>query len=166
MGRDKRKRDKWVIVIGALKLLKGLSLVIVAVGLLKLLHKDAGEELTRWIERLNVDPQNHYLRKLLEHVHGLNSGKLALASIGTFFYASLFLTEGAGLLLHKRWAEYFTVIVTGSFLPLEAYELIKKFNAPKLIVAIINLAIVIYLIWRLNSGRRAGDPAQANKQND
>src|SRR3954469_3890102 len=132
------KRDKWVTIIGILKLLKGISLIILAVGLLKLLHQDIGEELTRWIERLNVDPHNHYFRKMLEHVEGLNSRKLALASIGTLFYAALFLTEGTGLLLRQRWAEYFTVIVTGSFLPLEGYGLIKKFNIPKLIATILN----------------------------
>src|SRR5437870_502771 len=116
MGTEKGKRDKWVLLIGILKLLKGISLVAVGIGLLKLLHKDVAEVVTRWIERLNVDPQSHYLRKLFDHVDGLNSRKLALASVGTFFYAALFLTEGTGLLLRQRWAEYFTVIVTGSFL--------------------------------------------------
>src|SRR5690242_11024683 len=98
MGRDQGKRDKWVVVIGILKLLKGASLVIVAVGLLKLLHKDVAQEMTRWIDRLNVDPDNHYLRELLKHVAGLDTRKVAFASVGTFFYASLFLTEGTGLL--------------------------------------------------------------------
>ena len=162
MGGSK-KGDKWVRLIGLLKLLKGILLVVLGIGLLKLLHKDVAEELTRWIDRLNVDPHNHYLRKLLDHVDGLNSRKLEVASIGTFFYASVFLTEGIGLLLRQHWAEYFTVIVTGSFLPLEAYELTKKFNVPKLMVTLVNVAIVIYLIWRLKSGKRDRPSPGANK---
>src|SRR5438045_8349706 len=98
MGGSK-KGDKWVRLIGLLKLLKGILLVFLGIGLLKLLHKDVAEELTRWIDRLNVDPHNHYLRKLLDQVDGLNSRKLEVAGIGTFFYASVFLTEGIGLLL-------------------------------------------------------------------
>jgi len=163
MGRDRGKRDKWVVVIGILKLFKGLALIILAVGLLKLLHKDVAEEITRWIERLNVDPHNHYLRRVLEHVDGLDSHKLALASIGTLFYASLFLVESIGLLLRQRWAEYFTVIVTGSFLPLDVYELMKKFNTTKLIVTVVNVLIVFYLIWRLKSGKRNRSTAPAVK---
>lgn len=161
MEKGSGKSDKWVVVIGILKLFKGLALVALGVGLLKLLHKDVAAVLTHWIERLNVDPQNHYLGKILEHLDGLDSHKLALACIGTLFYASLFLAEGIGLLLRRRWAEYFTVIVTGSFLPLEVYELTKKFNVPKLIVTIINLAIVCYLIWRLRSGQRQHGKAPA-----
>jgi uncharacterized membrane protein (DUF2068 family) len=159
MATEKGDRDNWVLLIGILKLLKGLSLVAVGIGLLKLLHKDAAEVITRWIERLNVDSHNHYLGKLFDHLDGLNSRKLALASVGTFFYAALFITEGTGLALRRRWAEYFTVIVTGSFLPLEIYELIKKFNVPKLTITILNVTIVIYLIWRLKSCKRGGGRA-------
>jgi uncharacterized membrane protein (DUF2068 family) len=157
---EQGKRNKWVTLIGILKLFKGIALVVLAVGLLKLLHKDVAETLTRWIERLNADPNNQYFQKILQHLDGLNSRKLALATIGTLFYAALFLTEGIGLLLRRRWGEYFTVIVTGSFLPLEVYELTKKFNAPKLIIIIINVAIVWYLVWRLRSHKREGGKAQ------
>ena len=75
-------------------------------------------------------------------------------ALGTLVYAALFLTEGIGLLLEKVWAEYFTVIVTSSFLPLEIYELIKKFNGFKVAVTIANAAIVAYLIWRLKHKKK------------
>ncbi len=42
----------------------------------------------------------------------LDDRKLKAIGAGTFFYAALLLTEGIGLLLRRRWAEYFTVIVT------------------------------------------------------
>ena len=34
--------------------------------------------------------------------------------VGSFVYAALFLTEGIGLWLAKPWAEWFTIIITGS----------------------------------------------------
>jgi uncharacterized membrane protein (DUF2068 family) len=70
-------------------------------------------------------------------------------SIGSFFYAGLLITEGTGLLLVKRWAEYFSVIVTGSFIPLEVWELFRRFSAAKVLVIILNIAIVVYLLGRL-----------------
>ena len=38
-------------------------------------------------------------------------------------YAGLFLTEGICLWLEKRWAEWLTVIIISSLIPLEIYDL-------------------------------------------
>src|SRR5436305_14861641 len=122
----KREGDKWVRVIGVCKALKGLLLLAVATGGIKLLHKDLADEATRWIERFNMDPQSHLFSAVIEKVANIDSHKLLLYSIGTFFYAALFLTEGIGLMMMKRWAAYFAVIITGSFLPFEIYEAVKK----------------------------------------
>jgi uncharacterized membrane protein (DUF2068 family) len=70
-------------------------------------------------------------------------------SIGSFFYAALLLTEGAGLLTGKRWAKYFSIIVTGSFIPLEIWELFRHFTIVKTVVIVLNVAIVWYLIIRV-----------------
>ena len=65
------------------------------------------------------------------------------------------MTEGVGLILAKPWAEWLTVIVTGSFIPIEIYELGKHFTVTKIIVLVLNIAIFIYLIMRLRRERRA-----------
>jgi uncharacterized membrane protein (DUF2068 family) len=51
-------------------------------------------------------------------------------SVGTFFYGGLFATEGIDLLLRKRWAEYFTIITTSLFIPLEIYEIVHISPSP------------------------------------
>jgi uncharacterized membrane protein (DUF2068 family) len=86
----------------------------------------------------------------------LDDHKLRAISAGVFCYAALLLTEGTGLLLRYHWAEYFTVIVTGSFLPLELYELVKRLTITRMVVVALNAAIVWYLIRRLASQRRVG----------
>ena len=133
-------------LIAIFKLFKGLVLLAVGIGAVKLLHKDVAFEVERWADIFRVDPHNRYLYHLLDRFSGLNDRKLKELSIGTFFYAALLLTEGTGLLLAKRWAEYFTIIVTSSFIPLEIYELVRRVSAPKLIVLLLNIAIVIYLV--------------------
>jgi uncharacterized membrane protein (DUF2068 family) len=70
---------------------------------------------------------------------------------GSFGYAALFLTEGTGLLLRKRWAQYFTIIVTASFLPLEFYEVIRQPSVLKTVVILSNVAILVYLVIRLRA---------------
>jgi uncharacterized membrane protein (DUF2068 family) len=61
------------------------------------------------------------------------------------------LTEGFGLLFRKRWAEYLTIIATGSFIPLEIYEIARHCSAARILLLIGNVAIVVYLIVHVRS---------------
>jgi len=133
-------------LIAAFKLFKGLVLLAVGIGAVKLLHKDIAVELERWADMFRVDPNNHYIHRILERFLTLDARKLKELSVGTFFYSALLLTEGTGLLLGKLWAEYFTIIATSSFIPLEVYELTKRVSAPKLIVLLLNIVVVAYLM--------------------
>jgi uncharacterized membrane protein (DUF2068 family) len=107
-----------------------------------------------WVDLLRVDPENHYIHKLIGRILQLDARKLKELSAGTFFYSGLLITEGIGLALRKRWAEYFTVIATGLFIPLEIYELTRKPDWARVLVLLINTAVVVYLILVLRRGRK------------
>jgi len=140
--------------IAAFKLFKGLVLFAVGIGAVKLLHKDMAFEFERWADIFRVDPNNLYLHRLLEKFSILDDQKLRELSVGTFFYSALLLTEGTGLLLGKRWAKFFTIIATSSFVPLEVYELTKRVSAAKLVVLLLNIVVVVYLVIELGRNRR------------
>ena len=142
-------KERWIRLIGLLKLSKGILLFASGVGLLKLLHRDVGDFVLQWINTLHFDPDNRHIQSILVKASILNERQLKELSIGSFFYAGLLITEGTGLLLVKRWAEYFSVIVTGSFIPLELWELFRRFSTAKVVVIILNIAIVVYLLGRL-----------------
>jgi uncharacterized membrane protein (DUF2068 family) len=148
MSKDKNS-DRWILLIALFKLVKGILLVTAGIGALKLLHKDSGEVVQNTIDVLRVDPDNRYVHSLLVRILSVDDRTLKEISAGTFAYAAVFLTEGTGLLLRKRWAQYFTIIVTGSFLPLEIYELAQHISAGRVSVILINIAIVAYLIVNL-----------------
>ena len=137
------------MLIAAFKLFKGLVLLAVAIGALRLLHKDLAGVVDHWVNAFRVDPHNRYLHWLLAKLPMVDDRKLKELSIGTFIYAAVFLTEGTGLAFHKRWAEYFTIITTSSFLPLEVYELIHHATIAKGVALAINIAVVIYLVREL-----------------
>src|ERR1700694_4782799 len=107
-----RSSSAGLILIGVFKLIKGLLLVVVGIGALKLLHKDVADVVTRWVEWLRVDPDSDFIHGILTKVFSVTPKQLKELSAGTFIYAGLLLTEGTGLLLQKHWAEYFTVITT------------------------------------------------------
>src|SRR6267154_3432066 len=122
----KIKGSRGLLLIAAFKLIKGLGLLALGIGALRLLHKDVAAEIAQWLDALRVDPHNRYIQILIEKLGMVDDRKLKALSIGTFFYAALFLTEGVGLALRKRWAEYWTIVSTSLFIPLEVYELAKR----------------------------------------
>jgi uncharacterized membrane protein (DUF2068 family) len=145
--RAHHSRGLWVIA--AFKLLKGLALLAVGIGAHTLMHKDLDRVVDHWVDVFRVDPNNHYIHGLLERFANLDAHKLQELSIGTFFYAALLLTEGTGLALGKRWEEYFTIIATSSFIPLELYEIFKHATWMKVLLLLINVAVVAYLAVEL-----------------
>jgi len=148
--------QRGLLLIGAFKLFKSATLIAVGIGALRLLHKDIAAEAANWIDSLDLDPNNPYVVRLLEKLSALDPHKLKALGAGTFVYAAIYLVEGVGLVLRKRWAEYVTIISTAGFIPLEAYEIAKKVNFLRIAVLLVNVAIVVYLIWDLR--RASGTP--------
>jgi uncharacterized membrane protein (DUF2068 family) len=153
-----RERTTTLLLIALFKLLKGAALIAVGIGAIKLLHRDVAETITDWINFLRVDPDNRLIHGLLIRVLRVSPNQLKALSVGTFVYAGLLLTEGMGLLLRKRWAEYFTIITTAGLIPLELYEMSRHLTGGKIIVLIVNVAIVLYLVVRV---RRTQDETGA-----
>jgi uncharacterized membrane protein (DUF2068 family) len=150
---DKPKGSRGLWLIAAFKLVKGLGLLILGIGVLNLLHKDVAAEMERWINLLRFDPQNHLIQKLLAKLGMVDDRKLKELSIGTFFYSGLLLTEGVGLALRQRWAEYVTIVTTASLLPLEIYEITNRISAGRIVLLLINIAVVVYLVIEVRRTR-------------
>jgi len=136
-------------LIAAFKILKGLLLLAIGFGALRLLNRDVAADLYTWANSFLVDPGNHYVQRLLARLSILNETKLKQLSAATFFYGGLLLTEGTGLTLRKRWAQYFTLLTTATLVPLEFYEILRKATAVKGIVLVLNIAVAAYLAWDL-----------------
>ena len=158
---SRRQSPAAITAIGLFKLLKGVLLVATGVGALSLLHKDVAATVQHWLELLRVDPDNELMHRLLSRLLSVSPRQLKEIGAGTFVYAALLLTEGVGLLLRRSWAEYFTVITTAGLIPLELYELAKRLTATRLIVLAVNIAIVMYLVWRIRD--RRGSVGQPRK---
>jgi uncharacterized membrane protein (DUF2068 family) len=142
--------------IGIYKLFECALLIAAGFGTLKLLHKDIESVVTHWIHVLRVDPDNRYIHALMEKAFSVSPKQLKELSAGTFFYALLRFLEGIGLVLRKRWGEYLTIVVTALFIPLEIWEMVRRFTAIKMAVFIVNVAIVVYLAVGLRRSQGTG----------
>jgi uncharacterized membrane protein (DUF2068 family) len=140
-----------LVLIGIFKLFKAILLLAVGIGAIRFLHRDLGHTVLHWTQALRVDPDNRFVHRLLVRIFRVTPKQLRELSVGTFLYAGLFGIEGVGLLLRKRWAEYFTIVTTGGLIPLEIFELARHFTVAKLVVTLVNVLIVGYLVARLRS---------------
>jgi uncharacterized membrane protein (DUF2068 family) len=152
VARTSSKSSTVLVLIGVFKLLKALALIAIGVGALKLLHKDLVATVMHWVDVLRVDPENRFVHRALSNIFRVTPKQLKELSLGTFIYAGLFATEGIGLLLRKRWAEYFTIVTTSALIPLEIYEMFRHFTIVKVLVTVVNLLIVWYLAARVRRG--------------
>ncbi len=144
------------MLIAAFKLFKGLALLAVGLGARQLFNHDLAANIDHWLDLLRIDPHNRYILLIIEKLGNIDEHRLRELRAGTFFYAALFLTEGTGLALRQRWAEYVTIISTSSLIPLEVYEIVKRYSVLKVAFLVINIAVVVYLIFEIRRTRNKG----------
>jgi len=149
----KSSDDRLLRLIALFKFFKAGLLIALGVGAFRLLHKDLGGVLEHWIAALRLDPGQHFLDIALAKASNVSPAQIKKVGVGSFVYAALFLTEGTGLWLRKRWGEWLTVIITSSLVPVELYEIHRHPSAVKLVVLAINIAIVVFLIYYMRTQR-------------
>ena len=145
----KTSHDNLLRLIAAFKFLKAALLIALGVGAFKLVHRDVGAVFEHWTEALRLDPANRWVDAALAKASHVRPDQIKRLGFGSFLYAALFLIEGTGLWLQKRWGEWLTVIITSSLVPVEVYEIYRHPSAIKVVVLVINLGILGYLIHRI-----------------
>jgi uncharacterized membrane protein (DUF2068 family) len=154
----RRSSDSIVFLIGAFKLVKAALLIWLGLvslrfaGLVSVPH-DPLRIVWKAVTWLGAFPGRHTVVGTLQRIWTVDPHKAQWLGILSFAYAIVFLVEGVGLTLRKRWAEWLTVAVTASFIPFEIYELVEHFGGGKLIALTLNAAILGYLLWRRLSHR-------------
>jgi uncharacterized membrane protein (DUF2068 family) len=149
----KGSNDRLLRLIAVFKFLKAAMLIALGIGAFRLLHRDIGSLLEHWTDVLGVDPDNRFVDAVLSKVSDLRPDQIKKLGLGSFLYAGLFLAEGTGLWLQKRWGEWLTAIITGSLVPVEIYEIYRHPSAVKVAVLVINLGILGYLIHHIRTKR-------------
>ena len=160
-----RERTWTIHFIAIEKAIKGLILLIVAGKLLTLFNRDVHAWAEDFIDRHGIDLTNRYVHDTLERLVGVGNKQLIAFSVIAFIYAALLFTEGIGLWLQKRWAEYLTAIATALFIPVELYELYERFTWVRIAILVLNIFVVWYLVTRLRDEKKEGSATKFTKHN-
>lgn len=148
------KSRRGLLVIAAFKLLNAALLVLATFGIVHLFHKNVAHHTESWLDFFRIDTDNELVGAVLWRLRVVHTHQLKELAALSAFYAALFLTEGVGLALKQRWAEYLTLVATGLFIPVELYELWKQPGAAKAILLVINLCVLAYLAWVVRENNR------------
>jgi len=143
---ERPHHNRWLILIAAFKLSQALLFIAVGVGALRLVHKDLGDMLLRLVHHLHFNPESRFVDFILDRAAIVNDRFLRRFSVGLFAYAAVGMTEGIGLYLEKVWGEYLTLLITGSFLPWEIFEVIRKATMMRSGLLVVNILVFFYLL--------------------
>lgn len=144
--RARSRHDQWIIAIGLFKLVQAALFVLLGIGAVRLLHKDLVGIAEHFIYAMRFNPEGRLVNLFLVKVALIDPHRLKQISAAIFAIATLDAIEGTGLVLEKAWAEFVTLILTASFLPLEIWELVRRVTWIKMGLTVINLAVVLYLL--------------------
>lgn len=136
-------------LIAVFKFLKSASLIALSAGLFRAIHGDLGERLEHWVLALRLDPGNRHVGSLLARASNWDPSQIKKLGIVGLIYAGLFLLEGTGLWLQRRWGEWVTVVITGLLVPVEVYEIYRHPTGMKIGVLLLNIVVVGYLVYRI-----------------
>ena len=146
--------ERWIVAIGVWKLLEAALFIVLGIGALKLVHEDLVDVVTRFLTDLRLDPEGRFVNLILEKVALIDPHRLKQISLAIFAGAALHLIEGIGLVLRKAWAEYVTLILTASFLPWELVEIIRHTTWLRIVLMLLNIAVVAYLVFYVQMSAR------------
>jgi len=140
-----------VRLIAVAKLFKAAVLLFVGFFILHVLkvHGNAHQVLHDFVNAIRLDPNNQIIHGILEKTLGIQDSTLKLISAGTLIYSALYLAEGIGLFFDKGWAEWMTVVTTAGFIPFEIYEITREVAIGRIIIFLLNVAILVYIAMRL-----------------
>ena len=155
------RHDRYIQAIAIFKFLKTILFLLAALGAFGLMQQGVADRAREWGSDLAFTTGQQLVRRVVLLLTGLSRSKIGALGVGALFYAALFLTEGIGLWREKRWAEYLTVAATGSLIPFEIWEIFHRPSPIKFATFAGNVAVVIYLIYRLRRPRFASPPQRA-----
>jgi uncharacterized membrane protein (DUF2068 family) len=154
--------ERWVR--GSIIVLLGVAVLRLSstqVSLKELFNRDL-DALRPFFDQIHFNVSDSATIRAIENVLTARHSTLDIIAAFLFFYGGLQLVEGTGLWLLKRWGEYFAVVATALFLPLEIYELTERITWIRVAALAVNLAAVAYLLvskrlFGLRGGRAAYD---------
>ena len=142
-------------VIAGFKFLQATVLILAGLGSFGLMNPAVSDAAGDWIETLAAGNGQRFAveaaARILPIFNAATPRHFAAFGLGALLYATVFLIEGVGLWRGKKWAEYLTIGVTASLLPVEVMALVHRVTLVRIATLVINTIVIVYLLWELRA---------------
>ena len=141
---------------------KGALVLLAGFGVFALFHHDAQHAAEQLVRHFHLNLASRYPRIFLHLADEATPPHLYALAAAALGYATVRFVEAYGLWRERAWAEWFALVSSGIYLPIEMWELAKGITWPRATLFAVNLVIVAYLARTLAFRRRVHD-ADANR---
>ena len=125
---------------------KGLIVLLLGLGLLRLVHKDVDDVAEQIIRFLHASPGGRLSNLFIAAARKANDKSLWAVAAAAAVYAMVRFAEAYGLWYEREWAEWFALLSGALYLPWEVLSIIRHPIALKWVVLVFNLLIVLYML--------------------
>jgi uncharacterized membrane protein (DUF2068 family) len=144
------KRAPTLYAIVFFKLVKGFLFLFFGVVLYFQASRDLPQEYADLLKKpifqnLRIHPENRLVQHIAEQIADVTPERIKWTALGTMAWSLFPLVEGFGLLFRAGWAGWLAIGESAFFVPIEMYELARKFSWYLLVLTIANILIVWYL---------------------
>jgi uncharacterized membrane protein (DUF2068 family) len=164
MTSSKQLAPTFYLII-AFKFFKAALLLSLAVGVFRLKDRNLPDFFLATLHWAHLDVKTAFVTHTVERLQRVTPEGLKWIARGSMLSGLLHLTEAIVLCLRQPWGGWLAIIQSSLFVPIEVYELSKKFSYGMLSMMIINIIVVVYLYRnrRLFSHHGAAPSAQPAK---
>jgi uncharacterized membrane protein (DUF2068 family) len=161
-----KKRAPTLYFIVAIKLIKGIALLLLALGVLSEANKDLPDLFYQFLQLLHLDPERSFFINIADWLNTITPTNMRAVALGMFLCGLFLIVLGLGLAFRAKWAIWLTIGESGFFIPIEIFELVRHrrldafglprpemFPHPKIGLAIV-LALNVLIVWYLLKNRK------------
>jgi uncharacterized membrane protein (DUF2068 family) len=125
---------------------KGILVLLLGLGLLRLVHKNLDEFAEQLIRFLHASPGGRLSNLFVTAADKTTDKGLWALAAAAMIYSLVRFAEAYGLWHAREWAEWFALLSGAMYLPWEAYSLLRHPHPIKWVVLLANVAIVVYML--------------------
>ncbi len=140
-----KKRAPTLYAIIAIKLGKGLLLLLLGAGVYTLHDNNLPDEFRQTLQFFHIDPEKAFFTELARKLSTVTPANVVWIARGTVLYSLFSLVEGTGLMFRISWAGWLAIGESAFFIPIEIYELMHRYSLSIVIILGLNILIVWYL---------------------
>jgi uncharacterized membrane protein (DUF2068 family) len=160
-----KKRAPTLYFIVAIKLIKGVALLLLALGVFSIANRDLSDQFDAFLRWVHLDPERHFFQNIGDWLDTITPANMRAVGAGSLLYGLFLLVGGTGLAFRAKWAIWLAIGESAFFIPIEIFEIIRRrtpllpdeprpefFSHPRIDLLIV-LALNVLIVWYLFQNR-------------